>query len=404
MNIPEFSRRPACAVARQAAAVSFLLLILALAGCDGTGTPPAIPVLTITAGTESVTEGDSLRFSIRAEPAPPADLTVAVTIAYGGCGLAQTSKPVTIAAGASRAVDSSTTLTVKTDGAAAGCTVTATIAGGEGYRAGRTADGASASVDVSAATDSTPPRPPPAEPTVTIEADTTRVVLGSELIFTLTATPPPASDLEVTVQWSDPGAFLAERGRQQVTIPTAGTFKLRKPTEDDVAYQGEVEVTAALVAGSGYAIGTPASATVTVTGSVASTPSGPAPTPTPTPEPEPWKCSLGMHCPLVSVHAAAHVTESAPVSFTFTADPVPLSATTVALAWRYRPGRFGDRPETVTFAAGSGTASVTVQTIASAGADRNLFLRLVISRRTAAPDNAYGIGEHPVMHVTIDDA
>ncbi|MDE0229841.1 MAG: hypothetical protein OXJ62_13395, partial [Spirochaetaceae bacterium] len=101
MNIPECFRRPACAVARQAAAVSVLLLILALAACDGAGTPPAIPVLTITAGTESVTEGDSLHFSIRAEPAPPADLTVAVTIAYGGCGLAQTSKPVTIAAGAS---------------------------------------------------------------------------------------------------------------------------------------------------------------------------------------------------------------------------------------------------------------------------------------------------------------
>ena len=233
-----------------------------------------MPVVTISAEEGSVTAGNSLRFRVRAQPAPRTNLTVEVTIAYAGCEVARSSKSVTIAAG-----DSSTTLTVKTDGAAAGCTVTATIAGGEGYRAGRTADGASASVDVSAATDSTPPRPPPAEPTVTIEADTTRVVLGSELIFTLTATPPPDSDLEVTVQWSDPGAFLAERGRQQVTIPTAGTFKLRKPTEDDVAYQGEVEVTAALVAGSGYAIGTPASATVTVTGSVASTPAGPVPTP-----------------------------------------------------------------------------------------------------------------------------
>jgi len=349
-------------------------------------------VVTISAEADSATAGSSLSFRVRAQPAPRTNLTVGVTIAYAGCDVARSSESVTIAAG-----DSSTTLTVKTDGAAAGCTVTATIAGGEGYRAGRAADDASASVAVTAVTGSTNPRP--AVPMVTIEADRTRVVPGGELIFTLTATPRPASDLEVTVSWSDPGSFLAARAPQQVTIPTDGTAELRQPTDDDGAYEGEVELTVALVAGTGYAIGTPGSATVAVTGSVAGTPSGTVPAS----EPEPWRCSLGMHCPLVSVHADASVTEGTPVSFTFTADPVPLSATTVALAWRYRPGRFGDRPATVTFAAGSGTASVTVQTIANGVADRNLFLRLVISRSAAAANNAYGIGFHPVMHVTIED-
>ncbi|MDE2895146.1 MAG: hypothetical protein OXN87_07110, partial [Chloroflexota bacterium] len=206
-----------------------------------------------------MTAGSSLSFHVQAQPAPRTNLTVGVAIAYAGCDVPRSSKSVTISAG-----DSSTTLTVKTDGAAAGCTVTATIAGGEGYRAGTAA---SASAAVTAVTGSTNPRP--AVPMVTIEADRTSVVPGGELIFTLTATPRPASDLEVNVSWSDPGAFLAERAPQQVTIPTSGTAELRAPTDDDDAYEGEVELTVALVAGTGYAIGTLASATVAVTGSVA---------------------------------------------------------------------------------------------------------------------------------------
>ena len=67
---------------------------------------------------------------------------------------------------------------------------------------------------------------------VTISPDESSVVEGSDLSFTLTAVPPPASALPVTLSWSDPGSFLAETLPRTVTIPTDGEFKRwRRPTK-----------------------------------------------------------------------------------------------------------------------------------------------------------------------------
>ena len=57
------------------------------------------------------------------------------------------------------------------------------------------------------------------------------LVNGNDLSFTLTATPAPESSLEVTMRWSDPGSFLAERGMRTVTIPTSGRVMLRTVTD-----------------------------------------------------------------------------------------------------------------------------------------------------------------------------
>ena len=75
-----------------------------------------------------MTEGAPLYFIIRAEPAPLVDLSVGVTIAYGGCDLVQRSEAVTIPSS-----HSSITLKVPSS-RAAGCTVVVTLAASESYR------------------------------------------------------------------------------------------------------------------------------------------------------------------------------------------------------------------------------------------------------------------------------
>ena len=369
-----------------------LLLLLALAGCANTGTPPPIPVVTISAGAVSVTEGGPLDFSIAARPAPRTDLTVVVTVAYGGCDVAQSSKSVTIAAG-----DSSTTLTVHTSGAA-GCTVTATIAGGQGYRPGRAAD-ASAGAAVTAVADSPDPRPAPAEPVVTVAAEQSRVTEGDDLSFTVTAAPPPKSALKVTVSWSDPGSFLTEPVQQTVTIPTSGTAPLRAATENDSADEPDDVVTVTISDGSGYKVGSPDSATVTVTDNDASTTGGTPPAPRTN-----WRCTFNTYCPLVSV-AADHprVAEGTPALFTLTADPLPRSALTVSLDWVYDPARVGERPQTVTFDAGSSTASVRVDTVDDHDTDGDDYLLVAITRESASASNPYGLNLVANAMVVVED-
>ena len=370
-----------------------LFLLLALAGCANTGTPPPIPVVTISAGAVSVTEGGPLDFSIAARPAPRTDLTVVVTVAYGGCDVAQSSKSVTIAAG-----DSSTTLTVHTSGAA-GCTVTATIAGGQGYRPGRAAD-ASAGAAVTAVADSPDPRPAPAEPVVTVAAEQSRVTEGDDLSFTVTAAPPPKSALEVNVSWSDPGSFLTEPVQQTVIIPISGTAPLRTATDNDSADEPDDVVTVTISDGSGYKVGSPGSATVTVTDNDASTTGGTPPAPRTN-----WKCPPDTYCPLITVFADhSRVAEGTPVFFTLRADPLPLSALTVSLQWVYDPARLGKKPpKTATFGAGSSTATVRIATVQNDDTDGDDYILVAIIRDAASASNPYGLGIAAVAHAYIVD-
>ena len=143
--------------------------------------PPASPAVSV-GPAASVVQGQPLRFPVRADPAPSADLTVGVTTVLRGCALAPAPTSVTIAAGKTDA-----TLTVPTGGAvfeADDCTVTATIAAGTGYRVAATAASASATV--------TPKPTVPTEPEVTITAPASTVTEGDPVSFTLTAAPPPA--------------------------------------------------------------------------------------------------------------------------------------------------------------------------------------------------------------------
>ena len=111
--------------------------------------------------------------------------------------------------------------------------------------------------------------PPAAQepvPVVTI-AGGDPVTEGAGAGFTLTASPAPAADLAVAVTVSQSGAFAdaSALGARTVTIP-AGTASaaFTVATVDDTADEADGAVTAAVTGGSGYTVGSAASATVAV--------------------------------------------------------------------------------------------------------------------------------------------
>ncbi len=313
-------RRLALAARVQAAPAFGLLLLLALAGCSrasgAAGTEEATPesrqpVVTIAAAVDSMAAEGRLQFLVHAAPAPRADLTVRVSIASDPCSLTRTSDTVTIAAGESRAA-----LTVETGAVAVGaggCAVTATIAAGDGYRAGAAAK-TSASATLM-----------PVPPVVTIAAGDSPVTEGDPVTFTLTAAPPPASPLAVDVSWAESGKFLTPSRPQTLTIPATGTATLTAATIDDGADEPDGSVTATVAAGSGYTVGRADSATVEVTDNDPPARSTPRP-----------------RVPMVIVTVdAAHVCEGADAVWTLFAIPAPASSLTVRISLRYAGSLWG---------------------------------------------------------------
>ena len=311
-----------------------LLLLLGLAGCSrapgaaGREEAPAPerpqePVVTIAAAVDSVNADGPLQFLVHATPAPRANLTVGVSIASDPCNITRAPDTVTIAAGESRA-----SLTVGTSGAAVGaqgCVVTATIAAGDGYRAGAAAN-ASASATLMLV-----------QPVVTIAAGDSPVTEGDAVTFTLTAAPPPASPLTVDVSWAESGSFLTPSRPQTATIPASGTATLTADTVDDGTDELDGSVTATVAPGSGYTVGSTDSATVEVTDN-----DPPAP-----------------RVPVVTAKAdSEYVCEGADAVFTLTATPAPASSLTVHFSLFYsKNGRsFTQIPSPVPY---SGTVSIS---------------------------------------------
>ena len=63
--------------------------------------------------------------------------------------------------------------------------------------------------------------PPPTEPEISIAAGAA-ITEGGDAIFTVTATPTPSANLDVTVEVSQSGDY-ASTGSQTVTIPSTGS-------------------------------------------------------------------------------------------------------------------------------------------------------------------------------------
>ena len=277
--------------------------------------PATLPVVTVAAG-NAVTEGGNAAFTLTATPPPPADLTVTVGVsAAGDYGIAGASRTVTIP------TTGSFTLTLATaddtadepDGS-----VTVTVADGPGYTVGSSASGSVAIRD-----DDEP------LPEVAIAAGNA-VTEGGDAIFTLTASPLPASPLAVSVTVAASGDYGIAGASRTVTIPTTGSFTLTLATADDSADEPDGTVTVTVNHGAGYTVGSSAAGTVSVRDD-------------------------DLPPPAVSITAdAASVTEGGAASFTVSADRAPDADLTVTLA--------------VTEAAGSdhvaaddeGTATVTI--------------------------------------------
>ncbi len=135
------------------------------------------------------------------------------------------------------------------------------------------------------------------------------VTEGGSATFTLTASPAPASNLAVSVAVSQSGDYGAATGRRTVTIPTTGSVTFTVATTNDQADEADGSVTATLVDGTAYDLGSPQTATVTVAD-----------------DDDP-----PVVVPVVSIAAGAGVTEGGAASFTLSASPAPASALDVTV-------------------------------------------------------------------------
>ena len=129
-----------------------------------------------------------------------------------------------------------------------GETIVLTLIAGKGYTVG-TSDTHTLTI-----------RNEPAVPTVTVArkaGTTSSVTEGDSASFTVTASPAPAADLEVTLAVADDATsdFLAsdDEGKKTVTIAASQTSaELTVPTQDDSANEADGSVTATVQTGSGY--------------------------------------------------------------------------------------------------------------------------------------------------------
>ena len=246
--------------------------------------PVTLPAVSVTGGA-AVTEGGDAVFTVTATPAPSVDLPVTVAVATDGdWGVAAGTQTVTIP------TTGSATLTLATTGDATDepdGSVTATVTDGSGYTVGSPASGS-----VTVRDDD---EPPPDTPEITVSAGDA-VTEGGSAVFTVTATPPPAADLAVSVTVAADGAYGIAAGTQTVTIPTTGSATLTLATTDDAADEADGSVTVTVADGSGWTAGDPASGTVAI---------------------------RDDDVPAVAVSPGSAVTEGGHAVFTLTASPAP---------------------------------------------------------------------------------
>ena len=281
--------------------------------------PPPTPEVSITAGS-GVTEGGDATFTVTASPAPTANLDVSVTVSQSGdYGATTGRRTVTIPTTGSVTLTVGTTddTTDETDGS-----VTATVNAGSGYTVSSTQGAATVAV---ADNDDAP------TPVVSVTAGG-GITEGGDAVFTVTASPAPASNLDVSVTVSQSGDYGATTGKRTVTVPTTGSVTLTVGTTDDDADETDGSVTATVNAGSGYTVSSSqGAATVGVADNDA------APT------------------PVVSVSAGSGVTEGGDAVFTVTASPAPAANLDVSVT----VSQSGD------YGATTGRRTVTVPTTGS---------------------------------------
>ncbi len=218
------------------------------------------PAVTIAADNPSVNEGSDATFTLTANPAPTASLSVSVTVSETGdfATSGETgSKTVTIG------TSGTATLTVTTEDDSTqepNGVIRAEVNTGTNYRVGSSGTASMAILDNDSETTT------PSLPVVTVSATSSPITEDTNASFTLTANPAPAANLSVSVAISQTGDFAAsgETGPKTVTLGTSGTATLTVAITDDSTAESSGSITATVNTGTGYTVGSPASATVNV--------------------------------------------------------------------------------------------------------------------------------------------
>ena len=219
------------------------------------------PAATITAGTSPVTEGTAATFTVAlSSAAPTGGLSIALTVAdaSGSDFVASSnegSKTLAFNAG-----DTSKTYSVATVADAvdeASGDVTVTVGSGTGYTVGTPAS-ASVTVNDNDA------------PAATIKAGTSPVTEGTAASFTVelsSAAPDGGLTIALTVSDASGSDFVAatDEGAKTLAFDPGDTSKTYSvATVADTVDEASGDVTVTVGAGTGYTVGTPASASVTV--------------------------------------------------------------------------------------------------------------------------------------------
>ena len=302
--------------------------------------PPAEPVVSISGG-NGITEGGTARFTLRASPRPQNPIDVSVNVDDSGdfaiAGQTGT-KTFTISTGGSVTFEVTTDddSQVESDG-----TITATLAGGNGYTVDFQSDRASVAVSDNDEPPPPPPPPPPDTPIVSITGSGA-ITEGGTATFNLSASPAPASTITVNIDVADSGDFAdsGQAGRRQATIGANGRGTLSVRTDDDNTDESHGSLTATVATGQGYSpSGTQGTASIAVNDN----------------DDPP---------PVVSITGGDTINEGGNARFTLTASPPPRNSIRVSVTVS-QTGDFAAgghiRTRTVTVGSG-GTASFTVAT------------------------------------------
>ncbi len=202
------------------------------------------PVISISPGSK-ISEGRSASFRLSASPRPAAPIAVKVTVTQKGEFASQGQlgeRTITVG------TDGRGTLSVATDSDTRDEDdgfITATLDSGQAYAVGTPA---SARVDV---TDGGAPTP-----RISVRATSSAIVEGGTASFELTASPRPASPLDVRVEITDSGSFArqGEVGTRTVTIGTSGRATIEVETDNDLVSEPDASLTASVLGGTGYLV------------------------------------------------------------------------------------------------------------------------------------------------------
>ena len=331
------------------------------------------PVVSVSSGS-GITEGGSASFTVSASPAPSANLDVKVTVTQSGdYGATTGQRTVTVP------TSGSVTFTVGTtddDADEADGSVTATLVDGAAYDLGASK---TATVTVSDNDDPTP---------VVSIAGGSGITEGGSASFTVSASPAPSANLDVKVTVTQSGDYGATTGQRTVTIPTSGSVTFTVGTTDDSADETDGSVTATLVDGAAYDLGTSKTATVTVSDNDDPT-------------------------PVVSIAGGSGVTEGGSASFTVSASPAPSANLDVKVTVT-QSGDYGATTgqRTVTIPT-SGSVSFTVGTTDDSADETDGSVTATVdadsgytvsSSQGAATVNVADNDDAPRISVTVEDA